>query len=147
MDKTCGFVRRATVLALGFVFVAWSTAFGGGYRLRDDQIPFGPEGTIGRGTDSAAEPPYSVRGGIPLWPPGGSWPGGGDRTLDPTNSEPSYPNPIFHGGYYWVPRSYAPPAAAGPYLTNEFYEPGDGYRSPLYYNPATRTYFYYPVRR
>jgi hypothetical protein len=32
-------------------------------------------------------------------------------------------------------------------MTDQFYEPGDGYRYPLYYNPATGTYFYYPVRR
>ena len=34
-----------------------------------------------------------------------------------------------------------------PYLTTQTYEPGDGYRYPLYYNPATASYFYYPVAR
>jgi hypothetical protein len=69
-------------------------------------------------------------------------------------------------GYNWYgydydsPRSAAnrfsdtfiqPPRAVAvgstPYLTGQHYEPGDGYRYPLYYNPGTRTYFYYPVQR
>jgi hypothetical protein len=29
-------------------------------------------------------------------------------------------------------------------LTTQTYEPGDGYRYPLYYNPATGGYIYYP---
>ena len=41
----------------------------------------------------------------------------------------------------------ASPASTGMYLTNAYYEPGDGYRYPLYYSPATGTYYYYPVRR
>ncbi len=44
----------------------------------------------------------------------------------------------------------AAPAATRPmppYLTNLTYEPGDGWRYPLYYNPATAGYFYYPVAR
>ena len=43
--------------------------------------------------------------------------------------------------------TYTTPATSQPYLTNQTYEPGDGYRYPLYYNPATGTYFYYPVAR
>lgn len=43
--------------------------------------------------------------------------------------------------------SSVPTAAAAPYLTNQTYEPGDGYRYPLYYNPATAGYFYYPTGR
>ena len=39
-----------------------------------------------------------------------------------------------------------PAANLQPYLTNRTYEPGDGYRYPLYYNPATGTCFYYPIR-
>jgi hypothetical protein len=38
-----------------------------------------------------------------------------------------------------------PLSGAAPYLTNQTYEPGNGYRYPLYYNPATGSYFYYPV--
>jgi hypothetical protein len=34
-----------------------------------------------------------------------------------------------------------------PYLTGQHHEPGDGYRYPIYYNPGTHTYFYYPIQR
>jgi hypothetical protein len=37
--------------------------------------------------------------------------------------------------------------ASTPYLTSQTHEPGDGYRYPLYYNPANGQYFYYPVAR
>jgi len=43
--------------------------------------------------------------------------------------------------------TYTTPATSQPYLTDQTYEPGDGYRYPLYYNPATGSYFYYPVAR
>ena len=33
-----------------------------------------------------------------------------------------------------------------PYPTTQSYEPGDGYRYQLWYNPATGTYFYYPQK-
>jgi len=36
---------------------------------------------------------------------------------------------------------------AAPYLTTQTYQPGDGYSYPLYYNPATGGYFYYPAAR
>ena len=37
------------------------------------------------------------------------------------------------------------PAPVGqPYATDQYTEPGDGYRYQLWYNPATGTYFYYP---
>jgi len=48
-------------------------------------------------------------------------------------------------GYSSAPAP-APPRTA-PYPTNQFYEPGDGYRYPLYYDPVGRTYLYYPVGR
>jgi hypothetical protein len=38
-------------------------------------------------------------------------------------------------------------AAKGTYLTDQTYEPGDGYRYPLYYNPTTGQYSYYPKAR
>lgn len=41
----------------------------------------------------------------------------------------------------------APAPTASPYPTGQFYEPGDGYRYPLYYDPVGRTYLYYPVGR
>lgn len=50
-------------------------------------------------------------------------------------------------GQYSSGYSSAPTTSAAPYLTNQTYEPGDGYRYPLYYNPATAGYFYYPVAR
>jgi len=54
----------------------------------------------------------------------------------------AYPNYTYSNDY-----SPAPTTAAAPYLTDQTYEPGDGYRYPLYYNPATASYFYYPVAR
>jgi hypothetical protein len=43
--------------------------------------------------------------------------------------------------------SRARQASGAPYLTSQTYEPGDGYRYPLYYNPATNQYTYYPKAR
>lgn len=43
--------------------------------------------------------------------------------------------------------AYTSPVTSGGYLTNQKYQPGDGYIYPLYYNPTTRTYYYYPVAR
>jgi len=40
-----------------------------------------------------------------------------------------------------------PPQRTAPYLTTQTYEPGDGYRYPLYYDPVGRRYLYYPVGR
>jgi hypothetical protein len=39
------------------------------------------------------------------------------------------------------------PVARAPYFTGQYHKPGDGYRYPLYYNPSTRGYVYYPVAR
>jgi hypothetical protein len=111
--------------AVALIFCACLPAFGGPRRWRDDQIPFGPEGTIGRGTDSAAYPPYNIRGGIPLFT--------FSRSAEPREPETS-----------------GPPATRLPaklWITNRYYEPGDGYCYPLYYNPETRMYFYGPVGR
>ena len=141
MKRSCGYPMRSTALALAFVVIAVTTTHGGVKRWRDDQIPFGPAGTIGRGTDSAADPPYNVRGGIPLFTFGRGY-----DSDDP--GESSSPAPRFthsHGSF--LPGHHATPAVPGPYPTNQHCEPGDGYRYPLYYNPATRTYFYYPVQR
>ena len=57
----------------------------------------------------------------------------------------SYPGYTYSSGYSYPPTGYSAPDLSQPYLTNQTYEPGDGYRYPLYYNPATGTYFYYPV--
>jgi hypothetical protein len=104
-------------MAVGFAIVA--PAFGDSRSLRDDQLPYGPDGTIGRGTDSAGGE-WVERSGIKLY-------GSGSRDFAP--------------GHSW---SYS---TARPYQSNRCYQPGDGYRYPLYYDPATRTYFYYPARR
>ena len=56
----------------------------------------------------------------------------------------SYPTYTYSSGYSYAPTTYVTQA---PYLTSQTYEPGDGYRYPLYYNPATGTYIYYPVAR
>jgi len=52
------------------------------------------------------------------------------------------PTHALYGGY-----APAPVAAPAPYLTNQTYEPGDGHRYPLYYDPVNRRYVYYPVGR
>ena len=56
---------------------------------------------------------------------------------------PSY---SYSSGYASAPAN-ATQTVAAPYLTSQTYEPGDGYRYPLYYNPATGTYIYYPLSR
>ena len=43
--------------------------------------------------------------------------------------------------------SYPPQTSAAPYFTGQYYEPGDGFRYPVYYNPATGQNIYYPVAR
>ncbi len=53
----------------------------------------------------------------------------------------------YSSGYNSAPSSTVPATTAAPYLTKHTYVPGDGYRYPLYYNPATAGYFYYPVAR
>jgi hypothetical protein len=59
----------------------------------------------------------------------------------------SYSPSYYYSSAYSYPTTAATSTSSAPYLTNQTYEPGDGYRYPLYYNPATGTYFYYPVRR
>jgi hypothetical protein len=60
-----------------------------------------------------------------------------------------YGYPYWNNGYntyaYAVPNATA--SSTAPYLTDQYYEPGDGFRYPLYYNPATGQYFYYPSAR
>jgi hypothetical protein len=127
MTRPSRFRQQAMMLGLAMAMVLFADfpAFGGPKRWRDDQIPFGPEGTIGRGTDSAYYPPYNIRGGIPLFT--------FSRSVEPREPEPSRP-----------PATRVP---AKLWITNRHYEPGDGYCYPLYYNPETRMYFYGPVRR
>jgi hypothetical protein len=108
--------------------------------IDDDQIPWGPEGTIGRGSESA------------------TW-SNVDRMLMRLYGRGSESRLQGINYYYMSPRytdsrrsSFTPLSdsirgVSRPYLTDRFYEPGDGYRYPLYYNPASGIYFYYPVHR
>ncbi len=59
----------------------------------------------------------------------------------------SYPTSTYSSGYSSAPTRYTTQTTSAPSLTGRYYEPGDGYRYPLYYNPATAGYVYYPVRR
>ena len=124
-------------------------AFGqGGARWQDDQIPFGPEGTIGRGTDVASRPPYNIRGGFQLWPPVGFGLGGGvgSEKSPSVRSQSSTSGPAYSSSSTRRSRLGGSRGSV-PYQTNQTYEPGDGYRYPLYYNPESGTYFYYPHAR
>jgi hypothetical protein len=122
---------------LVITLVVFPSAFGNGRGIRDDQIPYGPEGTIGRGTDSDRGPSSDgirIDGSTNDFRPSGYY-----RSSKLDN--------IYLFIHYKGPTTYSASAAARPYLTNQYHEPGDGYRYPLYYNPATRTYFYYPAGR
>jgi hypothetical protein len=59
----------------------------------------------------------------------------------------SYPYSTYSSGYSSAPTTNTTQTTSAPYQTDRYYEPGDGYRYPLYYNPATGGYVYYPVRR
>jgi hypothetical protein len=90
--------------------------------------------------------------------------GGGDLMAEPTGPEPgdgggagygypssgyygySYPRSTYSSGYSYAPTTNTTQTTSAPYQTDRYYEPGDGYRYPRYYNPATGGYFYYPVR-
>jgi hypothetical protein len=141
MRRPCGLVLTALTIAPAILSLTFANASSGPRRWRDDQIPFGPAGTIGRGTDSAADPPYNVRGGIPLFTFGRS-----AECNDPGGSSAPMPTCAHEHGFLW-PGRHVPPALSGPYPTNQYCEPGDDRRYPLYYNPATNAYFYYPASR
>jgi hypothetical protein len=127
MTASNHFPSRAIVLgaALAIGFAVGSPALAGTKRWRDDQIPFGSDGTIGRGTDSAYFPPYNIRGGIPLFTFGRS-----SQPCPPERNGPSIPG-----------------APSRLWRTNQVYEPGDGRCYPIYYNPETGMYFYGPAGR
>lgn len=98
-------------------------------RSYKDHYGIGPMGTIGRGT-------YILPG---------SPPHPAIRT-----SNRGFDRGVAGGGY--ATNSFArqtPSVVAAPsrtYLTDRFYEPGDGYRYPVYYNTSTRSYIYYRVQ-
>lgn len=126
MKRRFGPALKAAVLSALIVLAAVSTAFG----QRRSQVSVGDyygtgaDGTIGRGT-------LILPGGPSDWKRSGLRPGGVVPASTSSGGSPARP---------------ARPVAT-PYLTTRTYEPGDGYRYPLYYNPARGTYFYYPVGR
>lgn len=132
---------RTMTLALLIVSGTASSTWAQGASVHwDDQIPWGPEGTIGRGATVT----------VSRWRRmGESFRQGGIWSASATREQYS-PWVLFappRTAVSSTAAAYASPATTGVHLTNLSYEPGDGYRYPLYYNPATGTYVYYPVRR
>jgi hypothetical protein len=147
MNRPCSFALKAMVVG----FALFSPALANGRGFRDDQVPYGSEGTIGRGTDYTGD----------RWSEWSRLSSGGNRfgNIDSNRRGGNGLGSIYSNfsgvfsashdltpGNSSAPRADSITATARPYQTNQFYQPGDGYRYPLYYNPATRTYFYYPVR-
>lgn len=128
MKRAMGLALRMAALLVAGVFLAASPASGQYVNRLEDLYGMGADGTIGRGTT--------------IVPWGASDPRVQGRTFDFASRSTRYPNYNYYSSGY-----YSAPAATRPYRTTQTYEPGDGYRYPLYYNPATRSYFYYPVRR
>ena len=73
--------------------------------------------------------------------------GYGNAYTDPSYPAASYPSFTYSSGYSVAPAEYTFPGASTPYLTSHTYEPGDGYRYPLYYNPNSGQHVYYPVTK
>ena len=73
--------------------------------------------------------------------------GYGYGTTDPSYTGTSYPSFTYTSGYTVTPAVYTTQAAAAPYLTSKTYEPGDGYRYPLYYDPTSGQHMYYPAAK
>jgi hypothetical protein len=116
-------VLNAPLLSMVIVFPAITSAFGQHHLIPDGQIPWGIEGTIGRNYEPE------------------------DTAVSSRTSAGALGNFSGTRGYFVAPRSFSIWTGLRPYRTNMYYAPGDGYRYPLYYNPATGAYFYYPVRR
>ena len=76
----------------------------------------------------------------------GGWGNQGDGSFgDGQHNDGQYNN---YGGRFRPSfGGHGPRNGLGPYMTDRTYEPGDGYRYPLYFNPATGAFFYYPVAR
>lgn len=127
-----GWAIRARACALAFALIS-SPALPALAQDRSvgDQTGSGAEGTIGRGFNHMPWGPSDIP------PHGGPFAHSGSILWSPATT-------YYMPGYTSMARAAVP---SRPYLTNHFYEPGDGYRYQLYYNPATRGYFYYPVRR
>jgi hypothetical protein len=149
MNLLNGFVPRSTALALAIALTSFSPAFargghgGGGHG----------GGGHGGGHHTGGGYHHSYHSG---WSGGGSYYRGGGYVYRPRigygyssgyGYYGAYPNTTYSSNYYVTPSPIVTQVPQAPYLTNQTYEPGDGYRYPLYYNPATGTYFYYPVTR
>lgn len=109
-----------------------------------DYYGTGAEGTIGRGTDVLPWGPSDPRSQGQFFNFGTPGP---YFTFGTPGPRPPVSTYDYASGYASAPLYSAAPVPSTPYLTTRFYEPGDGYRYPLYYNPSTRSYFYYPVKR
>ena len=133
MNRWCGVARAAAALAILIVLAIPPSAYGYGRGIRDDQLPYGPQGADGRGTDYAVDPsdPQSPR-----------FDGSGYfSNAFPTRRVSSAATPF--RAYSGVSRPGVINSGTRPYRTTQYYQPGAGTRYPLYYSPATRTYFYY----
>ncbi len=128
MSSTHISLLKAAILFAGLFGLA-NPAIGQQSKRIGDYYGIGAEGTIGRGTDILPRGP-STRFDSYVFGSGGT-----RGMVD------------YRSGYAGVSAPSSPLAAATPYLTTFTYTPGDGYRYPLYYNPVSRSYFYYPVRR
>jgi opacity protein-like surface antigen len=128
-----GLMASASLIAL--LSAAPTPTSGQATERMSDFYGFGAEGTIGRGTNILPWGPSDprTRGHFSIFGPSGA----------------RYPSPprYYTRGYSSTPMPDWVPAPPAPYLTNRCYEPGDGYRYPLYYDPSTRSFFYYPARR
>ncbi len=128
MNRLIKPVLKLFALSVVIVLVLGSPAFAQRRLSVGDYYGAGPEGTIGRGTDRLPRGPSD-------------WGGSGF----PSANLP-YLSYSRSRGYYAASTVPVQPAAP-PYLTGQFYSPGNGYRYPLYYNPVTRAYYYYPAVR
>lgn len=126
MNRSCVAAIRTAASVMVITSASLTVAFGYEPGIRDDQIPYGIEGTIGRGTD------YLDSSG---------------RRRDGRGSD--YLPISSNTNSVRTTSSIAPPrvirSATRPYRTTQYYQPGTGTRYPIYYSPATRTYFYYLV--
>ncbi len=170
MRRSIGFALKVTALSTAIVSCSIAPAFGQYVKWLGDTYGSGVEGTIGRGTDILPWGPSDPRSGgvsssiAPAFGQyagrlGDTYGGGVEGTIgrgtnilpggpsDPRSSGRLFGPAVSRRGSSSVPMRYSTQVTSRPYLTNQHYEPGDGYRYPLYYNPSTRTYFYYPVRR
>jgi len=97
---------------------------------------------------------YGGFGGVGFFPYLGYGYGGyggygeyGDGYTDPSYYAAASPSYTYSNGYSGAPTVDASQTGSASYLTSQTYEPGDGYRYPLYFNPSSGQYLYYPVAK